>query len=175
MCCTFIQLICLIKQFKLNFSFIYQNQAIYINHQKAVQRTPFSCFESCTNLSLAVRLVTQLPDSLDIILVFTIFYKLFYDLKRRVWCFYTILIILNSNFKQKKSQNSAFRLIQRTAFASIIYVDLKIYNVNAILCTPAALKVIRPGTKTMSRKTFEFPIYITVSYIIPNLCMRNSE
>ncbi len=27
----------LIKQFKLNFSFIYQNQAIYIDHQKAVR------------------------------------------------------------------------------------------------------------------------------------------
>ncbi len=59
-------LIRLIEQFKLNFSFIYQNQAIYINHQKAVRfrRTaelghkPFSCFESRTNPALAVCLVT---------------------------------------------------------------------------------------------------------------------
>ncbi len=107
------------------------------------------------------------------ILVFTIFYKLFYDFKRWIRCFYTILIILNPNFgkkkKKKKTQSSAFRLIKRKVFANLIYIDSKIYNVNAFPCTHEALQVLHLGSKTKSRKTFEFPIYITVGCIITNL------
>ncbi len=36
-------------------------------------------------------------------------------------------------------------------------------------CTLAALRMKRPLNKTVSRKTFEFPIHITVGYIITNL------
>ncbi len=90
------------------------------------------------------------------ILIFSIFYELFYDFKRRIRCFKTILIILNPNFskkrKKKKGQNPAFQLITRKAFARLFYIDLKIYVVNGFLCTPTALQVICPGNKTVSRK-----------------------
>ncbi len=79
------------------------------------------------------------------------FYKLFYDFNRWIRWFYTILIIWNSNFS-RKGQNSAFRLIQRKAFTSLIYTDSKMYSVNAFLCTSAALQVVHPGNKTVSRK-----------------------
>ncbi len=87
----------------------------------------------------------------EMILVFTIFYKLFYDFKRQIRSFYTILIILNPNFS-KKGQNSAFRFVQRKTFTNLIYIDSKVYNVNVILCAPAALQMIHPGNKIVSRK-----------------------
>ncbi len=52
-----------------------------------------------------------------------------------------------------KCQTSAIWLVQRKAFASLIYIHAKIYNVNSFQRVPAAaLRVVRWGNRTTSKK-----------------------
>ncbi len=102
-------------------------------------------------------------------LIFTIFYKLFYDFEKWIWCFKTILIILNPNFSFKKRPKFCFlvnteKRICESNIHRLKNLWCKCFSINA--CSASGYM---PGKQKCPEKTLEFPIYITVGYIITNL------